>query len=227
MTSRRCRLKLPIDPERPAGWARLECLYCLIRDTGRVGARGGRLVSLLTREPWRVFLSHTSDLRANIAERSFVAAAEAAVVRAGHAVADMAYFAARDASCAEHCTAMVERADVYVGIIGSRYGSPVRGRPALSYTELEFESATRLGLPRLIFLISEDAPRVPPFGQSAEHCDRQRAFRDRLREAGVMIAQVASPADLELSLLHSLGELRAESVARAALAVCDAVWRCG
>jgi hypothetical protein len=168
------------------------------------------LEHVLGHRPWRVFLSHTSDLRRHPAERSFVAAAEAAVVRAGHAVADMEYFPARDADCASHCTAMVASADVYVGIAGARYGALVPGT-GRSFTELEFETATALGLPRLVFVVCDDA---------CPECDaRQLAFRRRLCQAGLLVCHVTSPADLELRLLHALDELRAESLL---LATCAA-----
>jgi hypothetical protein len=99
--------------------------------------------------PQRVFLSHTSDLGKHTEPGSFVAAAVEAVLRARHAVTDMAYFAARDTSPAAVCTDMVAQSDVYVGIIGLRYGSPVRDRLDVSYTELEFETAGEHDQPRL------------------------------------------------------------------------------
>src|SRR5262245_18085641 len=106
-------------------------------------------------------LIHTSELRDHPPERSFGAAAAAAVCRAGHAVADMAYLSASELCPADICRAMVAGADIYVAIVGLRYGSVVDARPHQSYTELEFETATSLGLPRLIFVVRADG-QLPP-----------------------------------------------------------------
>jgi Domain of unknown function (DUF4062) len=157
--------------------------------------------------PHRVFLSHTSDLGRPDQPGSFVAAAVAAVLRAGHAVTDMAYFAARDTAPAASCVEMVAQSDVYVGIIGVRYGSPVRDRLDVSYTELEFEAAGERGLPRLIFLIREDSAHLPPADEPPERWNRQTEFRRRLLDSGPTVTWVGSPADVETELLRALLEL--------------------
>ena len=158
----------------------------------------------------RVFLSHTSELRRYPPDLSFVAAAERAVTRVGGVVLDMEYFTAREDKPAEYCREHVGQASVYVGIIGFRYGSAVRDDPARSYTELEFDTAAEVGLPRLVFLLDGKAVLPLPRDQLADpvHEERQRAFRERVRDAGITVQPVDSPDRLETLLFQALADLQ-------------------
>jgi hypothetical protein len=102
-------------------------------------------------------------------------------------------------------------------LIGLRHGSPVQDRPEVSHTELEFEAATEAGVPRLLFLLDEEAELPIPAARLLDHDPglqaRQRAFRERLPHAGVVVAMMTSPEDLEVKLLHALMESRAASTA--------------
>ncbi len=163
----------------------------------------GMLCFMVSRR--RVFLSHTSELRRFPVGRSFVEAAESAVVRSGGIPVDMAYFSAHSRPPAQVCQEAVRSADVFVGIVGFRYGSTVRDRPELSYTELEFEAATMAGMPRLVFLIGEDAQGPVALFRDVEHGARQEAFRiSIILEREVTIATVTSPEGLSEALFQAL-----------------------
>jgi tetratricopeptide (TPR) repeat protein len=124
----------------------------------------------------------------------------------------MAYFTARDDEPAEVCQARVRDCDVYVGLIGLRYGTAVRDRPQVSYTELEFDTATEAGKPRLVFVLDEDTAAPIPPGRLLDRDPglqaRQRAFRAKVLESGVLAAMFATPEQLEVLLLQALQETR-------------------
>jgi len=142
-----------------------------------------------------------------------VQAVERAITAAGHVIVDMAYFAAVDQAPAQLCIDRVHECEVFVGLLGTRYGSPVRDRPEVSYTELEFNTATEAGTDRLVFLLNTDAtdlgiPAVKLIDR--EFGDRQDAFRKRVRDSGLTALSFATPDELEKLVERSLRE-RAET----------------
>lgn len=163
--------------------------------------------------PLRVFLSHTDELPLLPLSRSFVSAAESAIARAGHAVSDMAYFAARDSSSAQICRDAVEASDVYVLIAGFRYGSLVRDHPEVSYTEFEYATASEFGMPCLVFLLDDKAEGPPSLFLDREFGSRQEIFREHLLAANRVITKVSTPDSLETQLLHTLIGLREVRIA--------------
>ena len=152
----------------------------------------------------QVFVSHTSDMARFPADRSFAQAALDAVARAGMTPVDMRYFAARDGAPAEYCRARVRECEIFVAVVGFRYGSVVPGEE-VSYTELEFGAATEAGIPRLVFLLEEAASL--PDGQADADRGPVEGFRQRLRDAGLVVRSFTSDAGLELEVFHALTEL--------------------
>jgi hypothetical protein len=168
--------------------------------------------------PWRVFLSHTSELRQYPQAGSYIANAERAVSAAGHAIVDMADFPAIDQAPAAVCEQRVRNCDVLVGIYGLRYGSPVRDQPEVSYTELEFITATDAAMPRLIFVINAESEELglPPTALvDRKYGDRQDAFIQHVKDAGLTLQFFRNPDDLKGLVERSLREL-AESAAATA-----------
>lgn len=156
--------------------------------------------------PLRVFISSTSEMDGFPLGRSFVAAAMAGVHRAGAVAVQMATWTASDAPPAPTCAKRVQECDVYVGLIGFQYGTPVRDRPEVSYTELEYETAGASRLARLVFLLSEEAALPRAVAVDPRYGDRQDAFRAGL-SASTTRAVFASPAELELLVYQALVEI--------------------
>ncbi len=157
-----------------------------------------------------MFISHTSELRDFPKGTSYVSAVERAISAAGHVIVDMTDFAAAGQAPAQVCAEKVRGCDVYVGVLGTQYGSPVRDKPEVSYTELEFASATEAGKDRLVFLLDTDADDVgiPPSRLiDREFGARQDAFCRRVRDSKLVTRSFASPAELGQLVERSLREL--------------------
>lgn len=153
----------------------------------------------------QVFVSHTSDMARFPGDRSFVQAALDAVSRAGLVPDDMRYFAARE-GLADYCRQRVRGSDIYVAVIGFKYGSTVPGE-AVSYSELEYNAASAAGLPRLVFLLS-DTGGMPTVLADVDR-DAVEKFRQRLRADGLIVRSFTSVPHLELEVFHALTELTA------------------
>lgn len=76
-------------------------------------------------------------------------------------VKGMEQFGARKSNPLATCISEVEQSDIYVGIIGMRYGSeePNSGK---SYSQLEYEKAIEQNKEILIYLIDEESSAVTP-----------------------------------------------------------------
>ena len=99
----------------------------------------------------RVFISSTYRQLASYRE-----ILRLAIEKSGHTFLGMEHFAAQDAPPLDVCLQELETADVYVGVIGTNYGSSPPGSDS-SYTELEYHHALELGIPCILLVISEDA----------------------------------------------------------------------
>ena len=161
--------------------------------------------------PWRVFLSHTQELAEFPRGGSFVAAAKAAVERAGHVALEMGSWSASSLPPLDVCQDGIRRCEVFVGLIGFRYGTPVSDDPSRSYVEAEFAAAVEAKIPRLMFLVDEELEVNVPrqFWTDTKHGSRQLAFRQRIADSNTF-ASIQAPRHLETLLFQALVELSAE-----------------
>lgn len=150
----------------------------------------------------RVFLSHTSEFAAYPAGRSFVRAAVDAVLKAGHHPVDMSYFSATDRRAADHCRRQVLDCDLYIGLLGFRYGSPVRDQTDVSYTQLEYLTAGAAGIPRLVFMLESADGLVDEF-RDPLYAERQWEFRRQV-VADLVVQRFATVDQLETAILQAL-----------------------
>lgn len=139
-------------------------------------------------------------------------AAVEAILKAGHIPAGMELFTAGDKSQWEVIQRWITDSDVYMLILGGRYGS-VEPSSGLSYTELEYDFAVASGKPHFAVVITEDTLKA----RAAEHGsavvekdfpDKLEAFRQKV--LGKISSFFSDYKDVKLSVLETLPQLTAE-----------------
>jgi len=148
----------------------------------------------------QVFVSSTFiDLRE---ERQ---AAVEAILSAGHVPAGMELFAAGDESQMEVIRQWIDESDVFLLILGGRYGS-IEPKSGKSYIHLEYEHALSKGKPLFACVIADAALQNSSTKNGfSENAEQIGAFRDLVKSK--MVEFWEDPKDIKLAIHKKLGEL--------------------
>ncbi|MGH8625184.1 MAG: DUF4062 domain-containing protein [Gammaproteobacteria bacterium] len=133
-------------------------------------------------------------------------AAQDACLRVGIFPVAWEDFPARDVDATTELRHMVDESDIFICILGQRYGSMSKDT-GISFTEMEFDRAVERGLPILVFTMHQDHPvtldAISVDNDSREKLERfkEKACRDRLW------VEFKSPEDLRGRILEALTAL--------------------
>lgn len=158
-------------------------------------------MATFVRRRLQVFVSSTfSDL---IQERQ---AAVEAILTAGHIPAGMELFTAGDESQMEVIKQWIDESDVYLLILGGRYGS-IEPNTQRSYTELEYEYAVQCDKPLFACVVNEPAleERVRVRGSSEIETDNpQKLKKFRALVLTKMVKFWDDPKDIKIAIGEAL-----------------------
>ena len=118
----------------------------------------------------------------------------------------MEHLPARDADAINTSMAMVDEADVYIGVFGFRYGYVPKGH-RVSITEMEYNRVIKRKIPRLLFLMHDSHPLIAADVETGKGAVKLKAFRDRLSKDRV-VGFFRSPDDLAARAIEALLEYR-------------------
>ncbi|MBD8498642.1 DUF4062 domain-containing protein [Paenibacillus arenosi] len=151
----------------------------------------------------QVFVSSTyEDLKK---ERQ---AAVQAILTSGHIPAGMELFSAGDETQKEIIKKWIDESDVYLLILGGRYGS-IDNSTGKSYTHWEYQYAGEISKPRFAVVISEGAleGKIRTEGtQMMEKSNRQLYEEFRKEVLGKICKIFNDERDIELAVFQKMGE---------------------
>jgi hypothetical protein len=151
----------------------------------------------------QIFISSTfADLKQ---ERQ---AAVEAILTAGHIPAGMELFTAGDESQMNVIKRWIDESDVYLLILGGRYGS-IEPTSEKSYTHLEYEYAVEKQKPLFAVVIDEEylERKMKKYGFEVIERDREESLKNfRTYVLTKMVRFFSDPKDIKLAILETLSE---------------------
>lgn len=148
-------------------------------------------MSSTSSSPWRIFVSSTKEDLIPYRE-----AVETVLTGMEHIPLGMEYFVSSPDSPIDVCLATVRRSQLYIVIVGMRYGSIEEGS-GKSFTELEYDEAVKNKIPVLAFIIDEEqCPILPKFVDVGEKAEQLKQFKAKLNSS-YLVSRFASIDNLK------------------------------
>lgn len=129
-----------------------------------------------------------------------------ACLRQGMFPVMMEHFPASDDDAISLSMEMVDQADVYLGVVGHRYGYIPKGHNS-SITEMEYARAVERKIPRLVFVIGEHHTILLGDVDVGESAAKLKEFKERLQKENI-VHFFNSPLDLRAHIINSLASFR-------------------
>jgi hypothetical protein len=125
----------------------------------------------------------------------------------------MERFGPREGDTVEVCKKLVQKCELFLGIVGHCYGSRPKDSPT-SYTEHEYEAAVTANIRRLMFVARDELKPASELLATDSDPERQIRFRDRVLQSGRMSGWFSKdPDDLAARAVVAIRNWERESPA--------------
>lgn len=124
------------------------------------------------------------------------------LVRLKQIVKGMEYFGSSPKKPLEVCLETVRSSKVFIGIIGTRYGS-IEEECQKSFTQLEYEEAVKSKIPILIYIMDDSQPILPKFVDINLKAELLSKFKNLLKKNHT-VTYFTTPDDLGKKLTSDL-----------------------
>lgn len=133
------------------------------------------------------------------------------LIKLGHFPISMENFPATNAETAEWIRKAIKSSDYFILIVAGKYGSMLKDTE-MSFTEMEYDYALELGIPRIGFLLSEDSLENEKY-YDIRYCEKDEMMLQKLNsfrrkvESDRLCRKYSEVADLIGSISPSLDNL--------------------